>query len=42
MRLCGVRVGKYLIGRDGKVVGSYSSTVTPQSSQLVRAIQAQL
>jgi glutathione peroxidase len=30
---------KYLVGRDGSVVGSYSSTVTPDSTQLVRAIE---
>jgi glutathione peroxidase len=33
---------KYLIGRDGKVVGSFSSTVTPESMTLVRAIESQL
>jgi glutathione peroxidase len=33
---------KYLISRDGKVVGSFSSTVTPESTKLVRAIESQL
>jgi glutathione peroxidase len=33
---------KYLIGRDGKLVGSFSSHVTPQSGELLRAIEAQL
>ena len=33
---------KYLIGRDGKVVDSYSSFTAPDSRGLVRAIEQQL
>ena len=33
---------KYLIGRDGKAVGSYSSTVTPDSRHLVADIERAL
>jgi len=33
---------KYLIGRDGKVVASYGSTVTPGDKDLVQAIEAEL
>ncbi len=33
---------KYLIDRHGKLVGSFSSSVKPQSKELVRAIEAQL
>ncbi len=33
---------KYLIGRDGQVIGHYKSSVTPESERLVSAIQALL
>jgi len=33
---------KYLIGRDGKVIEHYKSSVTPESEKLVSAIQAVL
>ena len=33
---------KYLISRDGKVVSSYSSSVTPQSDELLLAIESLL
>ena len=33
---------KYLIGRDGKVIEHYKSSVTPESERLVSAIQAVL
>ena len=33
---------KYLLGRDGKVVDSYSSLTAPDSRSLVRAIEEQL
>ena len=33
---------KYLIGRDGKVVGSWSSMTGPQDKALVQAIERQL
>jgi glutathione peroxidase len=33
---------KYLIGRDGKVVASYNSSVEPEDRNLVRDIEAQL
>ncbi|MDJ0741412.1 MAG: glutathione peroxidase [Gammaproteobacteria bacterium] len=33
---------KYLIGRDGRLVGDYVSATAPQSTQLVGAIEAQL
>ncbi|GKT22859.1 glutathione peroxidase [Acidovorax sp. SUPP3334] len=33
---------KYLVGRDGKVVGSFASAVEPGDPRLVRAIEQQL
>ena len=33
---------KYLINRDGEVIGHYKSSVTPESERLVSAIQAVL
>tara|TARA_E500000331_G_scaffold38606_1_gene32070 strand:- start:789 stop:1313 length:525 start_codon:yes stop_codon:yes gene_type:complete len=33
---------KYLINRDGQVIGHYKSSVTPESERLVSAIQAVL
>jgi glutathione peroxidase len=33
---------KYLIGRDGKVIGSYSSRVRPDAPELIEAIEAAL
>jgi glutathione peroxidase len=33
---------KFLIGRDGKVVGRYKSAVAPDSEELVKAIKAEL
>ncbi len=33
---------KYLIARDGKVAGSYGSTVTPQDREFVQAIEVEL
>jgi glutathione peroxidase len=33
---------KYLIGRDGKLVASYTSLTTPNSGQLVKDIEKQL
>jgi len=33
---------KYLVGRDGRAVASYGSTVTPESGGLVRAVEEQL
>jgi glutathione peroxidase len=33
---------KYLIGRDGRIVGSYRSAVAPTSEQMTKAIEAQL
>ncbi|PLY16038.1 MAG: glutathione peroxidase [Sedimenticola sp.] len=33
---------KYLLSRDGRLVGSFSSFVKPQSDELVRAIEAAL
>jgi glutathione peroxidase len=33
---------KYLVGRDGKLIGGYGSTVTPQSDTMVGAIAAAL
>ena len=33
---------KYLLARDGKVVASYSSLTTPDSSGLVKEIEKQL
>jgi glutathione peroxidase len=33
---------KYLIGRDGKVAGSYSSLTTPEDAGFVRDIEKQL
>lgn len=33
---------KYLLGRDGRVVANYGSTVSPESTQLVNAIEQQL
>jgi glutathione peroxidase len=33
---------KFLIGRDGKVVGRYKSAVAPESDELVGAIKTQL
>ena len=33
---------KYLINRDGEVIGHYKSSVTPESERLVSAIQAAL
>ena len=33
---------KYLIGRDGKLIDSYSSMTSPESSSLVRAIEKNL
>lgn len=33
---------KFLIGKDGKVVGRYRSAVTPQSDEIVKAIEAEL
>jgi glutathione peroxidase len=33
---------KYLIGRDGKVVGSFGSRITPEDASLLEAIEAEL
>lgn len=33
---------KFLIGKDGKIVGRYRSAVEPQSDELVKAIEAEL
>jgi glutathione peroxidase len=33
---------KFLVGRDGKVVGRYSSRVSPDSDELKQAIEAAL
>jgi glutathione peroxidase len=33
---------KYLVGRDGKVVGAYGSTTGPQDARLVKQIEQQL
>lgn len=33
---------KFLIGKDGKVVGRYRSAVTPQSDEIVKAVEAEL
>ena len=33
---------KYLINREGRLIGSYSSFVKPQSSELIQAIEAAL
>ena len=33
---------KYLIGRDGKVIDSYSSLVSPSDNKLVNAIEKAL
>jgi glutathione peroxidase len=33
---------KYLVSRDGRVVGSYRSGVRPQDPELVSAIEAEL
>jgi glutathione peroxidase len=33
---------KFLIGRDGKVIGRYKSAVEPTSAELVKAIKAEL
>jgi len=33
---------KYLIGRDGRIVGAYRSPVAPTSEELIKAIEAQL
>jgi len=33
---------KYLLGRDGRLVGSYSSFTRPQSGKLIKAIEALL
>lgn len=33
---------KYLLDRNGKLVGSYNSKVEPQSEELIRAIEEQL
>jgi glutathione peroxidase len=33
---------KYLLDRDGRVVGSYSSFIPPESSNLIRAIESLL
>jgi glutathione peroxidase len=33
---------KYLIGRDGRVRGSFPSAVAPESPELVRAVEAAL
>ena len=33
---------KFLIGRDGKVVGRYASKVAPESDELAKAIKAEL
>lgn len=33
---------KFLIGRDGKIIGRYKSKVTPDSPELVQALEAEL
>ena len=33
---------KYLIGRDGKLIDSYSSMTSPESKSLVQAIEKSL
>ena len=33
---------KFLIGRDGKVVGRYKSAVAPDNEDLLKAIKAEL
>lgn len=33
---------KYLIGRDGKVIAHFGSRVTPESTELTKAIEAEL
>jgi glutathione peroxidase len=33
---------KYLVGRDGKLIGGFGSSVTPQSDTLINAIEAAL
>lgn len=33
---------KYLIGRDGRIVGSYRSPVAPTSDEMIKAIETQL
>jgi glutathione peroxidase len=33
---------KYLVGKDGKVVGSWPSSVTPSAPELITAIEAEL
>lgn len=33
---------KFLIGKDGKIIGRYRSAVTPQSDEIVKAIEAEL
>jgi glutathione peroxidase len=38
----GWNFSKYLVGKDGKVVGFYSSKVTPESKELKDAIEAAL
>jgi glutathione peroxidase len=34
--------GKFLIGKDGKIVGRYDSKVTPESEELTKAIESAL
>jgi glutathione peroxidase len=34
--------GKFLVGKDGKIVGRYDSKVTPESEELTKAIEAAL
>ncbi len=34
--------GKFLIGRDGKIIARYDSNVAPESPELVKAIEAAL
>ncbi len=38
----GWNFGKFLVGRDGKVIARYDSKVTPESKELNEAIQAAL
>ena len=42
MQQVGWNFEKFLIGRDGKVVGRFKSAVAPNADELVKAIKTEL